>query len=169
MKTSLSALNQLDQAAFVALLGGVYEHSPWMAERSFAYLPFADVDALLQAMRATLAQADHDEQLALIRAHPDLAGKAALRGELTAESTREQAGAGLDQLTPDEFARFTELNERYTTRFGFPFIMAVKNATKHQILSGFEQRIDNTPELEFATALEQINRIAAFRIADLVE
>lgn len=108
-------------------------------------------------------------QLALIRVHPDLAGKAALRGELTAESTREQAGAGLDQLTPDEFARFTELNERYTTRFGFPFIMAVKNATKHQILSGFEQRIDNTPELEFATALEQINRIAAFRIADLVE
>ncbi len=169
MKTSLSALNQLDQAAFVALLGSVYEHSPWVAERSFAYRPFADVDALLQTLQTVLAQADHAAQLALIRAHPDLGGKAALRGELTVESTREQAGAGLGQLTAEEFARFTELNTRYQARFGFPFIMAVKNATKHQILSGFEQRIDNAPELEFATALEQINRIAAFRIADLVE
>ncbi|MEZ5535121.1 MAG: 2-oxo-4-hydroxy-4-carboxy-5-ureidoimidazoline decarboxylase [Thiolinea sp.] len=169
MKTSITALNQLDREAFVALLGGVYEHSPWMAERSFTQQPFADVDALLQAMRETLGNASHEEQLALIRAHPDLAGKAAMRGELTAESTREQAGAGLDTLTADEFARFTDLNERYKTRFGFPFIMAVKNATKHQILDGFEQRIDNSPEEEFAMALEQINRIAAFRIADLID
>lgn len=153
----------------MALLGGVYEHSPWMAERCFAKRPFADVDALLQAMRATLSVASHEEQLALLRAHPDLAGKAAMRGELTAESTQEQAGAGLGTLTPEEFERFTELNEGYQASFGFPFIMAVKNATKHQILSGFEQRIDNTPEAEFAMALEQVNRIAAFRIADLIE
>lgn len=169
MKIAITDLNRLDREAFVALLGGVYEHSPWVAERSFAQQPFAAVDALLQAMRTTLAVASHDEQLALIRAHPDLAGKAAMRGELTAESTREQAGAGLGQLTPDEFARFTDFNECYKTRFGFPFIMAVKNATKYQIINGFEQRIDNTPEAEFATALEQINRIAAFRIADLIE
>ncbi|MEB4593215.1 2-oxo-4-hydroxy-4-carboxy-5-ureidoimidazoline decarboxylase [Candidatus Thiothrix sp. Deng01] len=169
MKTSIATLNQLNQAAFVALLGGVYEHSPWMAERCSAQAPFADVEALLQAMRATLAAASHQEQLALLRAHPDLAGKAALRGELTAESTREQAGAGLGTLTPDEFARFTALNEGYQARFGFPFIMAVKNASKHQILGGFEQRIDHTPEAEFTMALEQVNRIAAFRIADLIE
>jgi 2-oxo-4-hydroxy-4-carboxy-5-ureidoimidazoline decarboxylase len=116
-----------------------------------------------------LAAATEAEQLALIRAHPDLAGKAALRGELTAESTQEQAGAGLGQLTPAEFARFTELNTAYTTRFGFPFIMAVKNASKDQILAGFEQRITHTPTAEFAMALEQINRIAAFRIDDLIE
>jgi 2-oxo-4-hydroxy-4-carboxy-5-ureidoimidazoline decarboxylase len=169
MKIAISALNQLDPAAFVALLGGVYEHSPWVAERSFAYRPFADVPALLQALQTTLAAASHAEQLALIRAHPDLAGKAALRGELTLESTREQAGAGLDQLSAAEFAHFTDLNTRYQARFGFPFIMAVKNATKHQIISGFEQRIDHAPEAEFATALAQINRIAAFRIADLLE
>lgn len=169
MKTTIAALNQLDQPAFVALLGGVYEHSPWVAERSFAQQPFGRVDALLQAMRDTLVAASYAEQLALIRAHPDLAGKAALRGELTVESTREQAGAGLGQLTEAEFARFTELNARYQQRFGFPFIMAVKNATKHQILGGFEQRIENAPEAEFALALEQINRIAAFRIVDLVE
>lgn len=169
MKTTITALNQLEHDAFVELLGGVYEHSPWVAGRSFAHQPFAGVDALLQAMRSTLAAADREEQLALIRAHPDLAGKAALRGELTSESTREQAGAGLDTLTPEEFERFTDLNERYKSRFGFPFIMAVKNATKHQILDGFAQRIDHTPAEEFAMALEQINRIAAFRIADLIE
>lgn len=169
MKISITELNQLDREAFVALLGGVYEHSPWIAEHSITQQPFADLDALLQAMQKTLALASHDEQLALIRAHPDLAGKAAMRGELTTESTREQAGAGLDDLTADEFARLTELNESYQARFGFPFIMAVKNAHKHQIISGFEQRIKHAPEVEFATALEQINRIAAFRIADLIE
>lgn len=169
MKTTITALNQLERDAFVELLGGVYEHSPWVAERSFTHQPFADVDALLQAMRSTLAAADRKEQLALIRTHPDLAGKAALRGELTAESTSEQAGAGLDTLTAAEFEQFTDLNERYKNRFGFPFIMAVKNATKHQILDGFAQRIDHTPEEEFSMALEQINRIAAFRIADLIE
>ncbi|MGB5597914.1 2-oxo-4-hydroxy-4-carboxy-5-ureidoimidazoline decarboxylase [Thiothrix litoralis] len=169
MKIPIATLNQLDQAAFVRLLGGVYEHSPWMAERCYAQQPFAERAALLQAMREVLAAATEAEQLALIRAHPDLAGKAALRGELTAESTQEQAGAGLAQLTPAEFARFTELNTAYTTRFGFPFIMAVKNASKDQILAGFEQRITHTPTAEFAMALEQINRIAAFRIDDLIE
>lgn len=165
---NMTGLNQLGQAGFVELLGKVYEHSPWVAERSFADAPFADVDALLQTMQRTLAAASRDEQLALIRAHPDLAGRAALRGELTAESTREQAGAGLDQCSAEELARFHALNDAYKAKFEFPFIMAVKNANREQILAGFETRIHNTPEQEFATALEQINRIAAFRVHDLI-
>ncbi len=165
---AVSALNALEQPAFVALLGKVYEHSPWVAERTFSNRPFADRETLLQAMRTALANASRDEQLALIRAHPDLAGKAALRGELTAESTREQAGAGLDQCSPAELARFHQLNDAYKARFGFPFIMAVKNASKEHILAGFEARINNSLDDEFATALVQINRIAGFRVNDLV-
>ncbi|TXH70498.1 MAG: 2-oxo-4-hydroxy-4-carboxy-5-ureidoimidazoline decarboxylase [Thiothrix sp.] len=169
MKKTLAELNTLNQAEFVSCLGGIYEHSPWMAERTWQARPFADLDALLSAFRASLAKATEAEQLALIRAHPDLAGKAALRGELTAESNSEQASAGLDQCTPEELARFTALNTAYQQKFGFPFIMAVKNATRAQILQGFEQRIHHKPIDEFSTALEQINRIAAFRLTALIE
>ena len=169
MKTTIENINSLDAEQFVELLGGVYEHSPWMAERAHSKQPFADVAAMLSAMRETLAVAEKDEQLGLIRAHPDLAGIAAVRGELTVESTSEQAGAGLGDLTEAEFVKFTDLNNRYKERFDFPFIMAVKNATKQQIIAGFKSRIENQPDDEFATALEQINRIASFRIADLVE
>lgn len=169
MKISITQLNALDQASFVSLLGSIYEHSPWMAERTWQKRSFVDREALLQAFRATLASASEAEQLALIRAHPDLAGKAALRGELTVESTKEQASAGLDQCSPEELARFTELNAAYKQKFAFPFIMAVKNATRAQILQGFETRIKHDLAQEFATALEQINRIAAFRVNDLVE
>lgn len=168
MKKTMAALNALSQTEFIALLGGVYEHSPWVAERSWAVRPFADHESLLAALRQTLAQAKPAEQLTLIRAHPDLAGKAALAGELTAASSREQASAGLDQCSPEELARFHELNTAYQARFGFPFIMAVKNATRQQILAGFESRLAHSPEQEFATALAQINRIAAFRVQDLI-
>lgn len=169
MKISIAALNTLSQAEFVSLLGGIYEHSPWMAERTWQARPFVDHAALLIAFRQTLVAATEAEQLVLIRAHPDLAGKAALRGELTVESSHEQASAGLDQCSPEELARFTELNTAYIDKFAFPFIMAVKNATRAQILQGFEQRIQHPPEQEFVTALEQINRIAAFRLSDLVD
>lgn len=168
MKKTMTELNVLKQAEFIYLLGTVYEHSPWVAERSWAARPFADQEHLLAALGASLAQASPSEQLALIRAHPDLAGKAALAGELTTASTSEQASAGLDQCSPEELARFHELNAAYQARFGFPFIMAVKNATRQQILAGFEARIHHTPEQEFAMALEQINRIAAFRVQDLI-
>ncbi|MFZ1386295.1 MAG: 2-oxo-4-hydroxy-4-carboxy-5-ureidoimidazoline decarboxylase [Thiolinea sp.] len=169
MKTSIPALNALSQAEFVSLLGGIYEHSPWMAERTWLARPFTDQAALLIAFRQTLAAASQTEQLALIRAHPDLAGKAALRGELTFESSQEQASAGLDQCTAKELARFTALNTTYKDKFAFPFIMAVKGATRAQILEGFERRIQHSPAEEFANALEQINRIASFRLSDLVE
>lgn len=168
MKHSIAQLNQLDKVTFVDLLGSVYEHSRWVAERAAQARPFADKAALLSAMQQVLADAAEAEQLALIRGHPDLAGKAALRGELTQASTNEQASAGLDQCSPEELARFHELNTRYKERFGFPFIMAVKNATRQQILAGFESRIDHSAEQEFAMALTQINRIALFRINDLI-
>ncbi|WP_020396371.1 2-oxo-4-hydroxy-4-carboxy-5-ureidoimidazoline decarboxylase [Thiolinea disciformis] len=168
MKYTIAALNALNPADFVKLLGGVYEHSPWVAERAYPARPFADREALLTAMCDSLAQASYEEQLALIRAHPDLAGKAALRGELTAASTNEQASAGLDQCSPEELARFHDLNTRYKDRFEFPFIMAVKNATRQQILGGFETRLHNSKSEEFAMALSQINRIAMFRVNDLI-
>jgi OHCU decarboxylase len=107
------------------------------------------------------------EQLALINAHPDLAGKAAVRGELTASSTAEQAGAGISECTAEEFSRFTQLNDAYKAKFGFPFIMAVKGSNRHQILAAFEERIHNSPEQEFACALAEINKIALFRLQQL--
>ena len=119
-------------------------------------------------MCATLAAADLDAKLALIRAHPELAGKLAIRGELTDASTREQAGAGLNLCSPDEFARLTALNSAYNTRFGFPFILAVRGHDRSSIIANMTQRIDNDCEVEIATALAQIERIAGFRLRDLV-
>lgn len=169
MKKTMAELNALSQAEFINLLGGVYEHSPWLAERTWQARPFTNHEALLNAFKQNLATATAAEQLALIRAHPDLAGRAALRGELTVESSKEQASAGLDQCSPEELIKFTELNAEYKQKFAFPFIMAVKNATRVQILQGFEQRIQHSPAQEFRMALEEINRIANFRLNDLVE
>ncbi|KTT44359.1 OHCU decarboxylase [Pseudomonas oryzihabitans] len=161
--------SQLDRAAFVTTFGGIYEHSAWVAERAFDEgQPLPDtVDALHQRLSAQVARASHAEQLALIQAHPDLAGRAALAGELTVASTSEQAGAGLDQCTPDELARFTGYNDAYREKFGFPFIMAVKGSNRHLILAAFEERLPNTPEQEFQRALAEIDRIALFRLQTL--
>lgn len=150
--------------AFVAAFGDVAEHSPWVAEKAWALRPFADRNALIEAFAQALRQAPRQAQLALIRAHPDLA----TRARLTADSTHEQTGAGLDRLSREEFERFTRLNANYKTRFGFPFIFAVKGATKEQILKAFEERIGNSPEKEYAIALTQIMRIFRFRLEDRV-
>lgn len=157
----------LDRDAFIATFADVYEHSPWVADTVYQ----AGVDETLdyvQVMHERMSQAmlsaPHDTQLALINAHPDLAGKAAVRGELTASSTAEQAGAGIHECTAEEFARFTELNQAYKDKFGFIFIMAVKGSNRHQILAAFEERMHNTPEQEFARALAEINKIALFRL-----
>src|SRR5258708_27033316 len=120
----LADLNRTDRAVFVATLGDVFEHSPWVAERSFGDRPFASVGALHAAMVAAMERALSSEQLTLLQAHPDLAGKAAVRGELTADSTREQASAGLDQCSPSEYARPNDLNNRFHAKFGFPFLVA---------------------------------------------
>lgn len=128
--TSLSELNGMDQASFTAAIGFVFEHSPWIAAQTWPQRPFASLEHLHEALCATMSDASHAQQLDLIRAHPDLVGRAALAGTLTAESQREQATAGLDQLTPEEVATFTRLNEAYHTTFGFPFVICVRENKK---------------------------------------
>lgn len=161
---SLSGVNALSPQAFLEAFGDVAEHSPWVAREASAFRPFADRDAMVRHFETAVRAANREAQLALIRAHPDLA----TRARLTDDSTKEQAGAGLNTLSAEEFARFTSLNNRYRQRFGFPFIFAVKGATKHMILDSFEQRVENEPEAEFATALQQVCRIFRFRIEDRV-
>jgi OHCU decarboxylase len=160
----------LSREDFVATFGRVYEHSPWIAESLFdrgLNEEHETLDGLAAALRAIVEGGDRAQQLALLRAHPDLAGKLAVAGELTAESRGEQAGAGLDQCSPAEFARFQELNKIYTRRFGFPFILAVKGKKRSEILAGFEARVGNDPTVEFRAALDQVHRIAYLRLQDL--
>lgn len=168
MPITLAELNALDPASFADALAQIFEHSPWIPERAASARPFADRAALHQALCATLAAASEAEKLALIRAHPELAGRAAMRKELTPASASEQHGAGLDRCSPQEFAQLTAANAAYTARFGFPFIIAVKGHTRTSIISAIEQRLHNSSAEEFATALEQIERIAALRLAELV-
>jgi len=165
---TLDQLNALPQDRFTAALAGIFEHSAWVPERAWACRPFKDVDALHAAMCAVVAKASGDEQMALIRAHPQLAGKAAIRGELTAASASEQSGAGLDQCSVEEFARITVLNDGYRQKFGFPFILAVRGHGRTSILANMASRLDNSDEAEVAEALGQIGRIAAFRLADMI-
>lgn len=156
--------------AFVRRFGGVYEESPWIAEAVYrrGLAPAEDTpQGLADAMAGVLAAADDDAKLALIRAHPDLAGRAAIAGDLTDASKSEQAGAGLDRCTPDEFRRFQVLNAAYKEKFGFPFILAVGGKDKHEILAAFEARLGNDRATEFRTAIEQINRMARLRLEAL--
>jgi len=162
--------SQMSRNAFVEHFKDLYEHSPWVAEGVFDGGISKGLDQsaeLLAAFQTVMLGAHKEQQLALICAHPDLAGKAAIRGELTAASTSEQVGAGISECTEAEFSRFTQLNEAYKTKFGFPFIKAVKGSDRHQILAAFEHRIDNDAEAEFAQALTEINKIASFRMADM--
>lgn len=164
------APRELSRDEFAARFGAVYEHSPWIAEALYdgGLTPDEDTpEGLARAMAAVLAAADADAKRALIRAHPDLAGRAAIAGELTDSSRTEQAGAGLDRCTPEEYRRFQELNEAYKAKFGFPFILAVAGKTRHEILAAFESRLGNDRDVEFHTALQQIDRIARIRLAAL--
>ena len=165
---SIDAVNALDAGAFAARFGDVAERSPWVAEAAFAARPFADREALVAAFSGAVRAAPPEARLDLLRAHPDLAGRAAVAGAVAEESRREQTGAGLDRLTPAELARFSDLNARYRERFGFPFIFAVKGASKDAILAAFEARIGNDAETERAAALANVERIFRFRIEDRV-
>ena len=165
----IADLNQMDRAAFVATLGGIFEHSPWVAERAIDARPFASVDALHDAMLAAVRGAPANLRLALLRAHPELAGKAAVRGELTVDSTKEQSGAGLDRCSPEEFARLTALNDAYNAKFGFPFILAVKGYDRGGILREFARRVEHDRDAEHDEALAQIARITRFRLDVLFE
>ena len=161
----------MDKESFVARFGGVFEHSPWIAERAFDRGLPADCDnaaALHDALCDIFRAASHDERLGVLRAHPDLAGRLALAGDLTEDSTREQASAGLDCLTPEELARFTTLNDAHQQKFRFPFIMAVKGRTKGEILSAFQTRVKNDAETEFEAACGEVERIALLRLEDLL-
>ncbi len=161
-------LDTLDRAGFAGALGAIFEHSPWIAERVWDRRPFANADELLAAMLSVVAAASSDEKIALIRAHPDLAGKAARAGALTEHSTSEQAGAGLDRLSDEAFARFHRLNDTYVARFGFPFVIAVRGHTSETILAAFDDRLANDRAAEMAEALRNIGLIARFRLEDLL-
>ena len=165
---SIEEVNSLDQEHFVARFGRIFEHSPWVAERSWHRRPFATPARLHEAMAVEVRTAGQERQLALIRAHPDLAGRAALAGSLTADSSKEQASAGLDRLNEADFARFHALNEAYRAKFGFPFVMAVRAAGKDAILAAFERRLANLPEREIDTAIEEIVNIGWLRLSELV-
>jgi 2-oxo-4-hydroxy-4-carboxy-5-ureidoimidazoline decarboxylase len=169
MKLALDPLNRASAQEFAAALAEIFEHSPWVAERVAAERPFASVRALLDAMTHAVKSASRDEQSALLRAHPDLAGKAAQARTLTQDSTAEQASAGLDQLSAQEFESFQGFNASYQKKHGIPFIVCVRRHTKDSILKQFAKRIDNAPAQEFETALEEVFRIAALRLDQKIE
>lgn len=166
---SLQQLSGLDQAGFTRQLADIFEHSPWVPERAWAHRPFATLEQLHQQMVSVVRQASMAEQKALINAHPELAGKEARAGALTASSTQEQRGAGLDQCSPDELQRLQSLNQRYREKFGFPFIIAVKGRDRYQIMDAIETRLANPPDIEFHTCLDEIAQIARFRLAALID
>ena len=165
----LAGLNSATRETFVGCLGGVFEHSPWVAERAYDHRPFTTRDALHAAMVAAVDEAGLDRQLALLRAHPELAGRAAVQGEMTEHSTQEQGGSGLLHCSPGEFARLRELNRAYGERFGFPFIIAVRGLGRAAVIDAFARRLENTREAELAEALQQVARITGLRIAGLVD
>ena len=163
-----------DRAAFIRRYGGIYEHSTWVAEQAYEEARgIEDPDHLAKIFARYVDAARREQKLALIRSHPDLAGRAAVgarhagdnpNNKLTQASRQEQQSAGIDQCTPEEYARFQTLNARYKQKFHFPFIMAVRNSNRHEILQAFEHRLQNDPETEFAKALQEIHKIAKLRL-----
>jgi 2-oxo-4-hydroxy-4-carboxy-5-ureidoimidazoline decarboxylase len=169
MPSTLASLNTSDRAAFVAALGHLFEHSPWVAAETWPLRPFASAEALHAALCATMRATSLERQLALIRAHPDLAGRLARQKMLTAESTREQASAGLDQLTDAELAEFTRNNAAYQAKFGFPFIICARLNAKAAILAAMQARLPNSPAAELNAALTEIEKIAWLRLKDTLQ
>ena len=169
--TTLAELNAADTTQFVGLLDGTYEHSPWIAEQAWAKRPFLSLAHLKIALVEVVREAGLEPQLGLIRAHPELAGKAMVSKTLTAESTNDQGKAGLTHCTPEEFERIQRLNADYNTKFGFPFILAVRGPrgsglNKAEIIATFERRLANHPDFERAECLRNIHRIAEIRLND---
>jgi len=165
---TLIQVNALSSAEFRAAFGGVFEHSPWIAERAFDARPFVSVDALHAAMTDAVRHATRKEQLALLRAHPELAGKEAQAGTMTGDSTAEQGGAGLNALARAEMDRISDLNRRYREKFGFPFIIAVRRNSKDDIFHEFERRLAHDGETELATGLGQVFVITRLRLDGLI-
>jgi 2-oxo-4-hydroxy-4-carboxy-5-ureidoimidazoline decarboxylase len=166
-KLSLAELNALSRDEFTRVVGPVFEHSPWIAGTAWRQRPFANFENLHRVLCETVKNAGEEKQLALIRAHPDLAGRAALTGSLTRESTNEQAGAGLNRLSPEEMVWFQKQNAAYREKFGFPFVICARLNKKAAMLAGFESRLKNSRESEIQTALAEIFKIAELRLHDL--
>jgi 2-oxo-4-hydroxy-4-carboxy-5-ureidoimidazoline decarboxylase len=169
MASTLAKLNQSERGAFTAALGHLFEHSPWVAEETWPRRPFRDATHLHAELCATMRAAPFNRQLDLLHAHPDLAGRLALAGQLTSESSQEQASAGLDRMGAAELAAFQTLNDAYRARFGFPFIICARLNARATILAAMQSRLANTPEQEFSTALGEIEKIAWLRLQDLLE
>lgn len=165
---TLAEINAMDRARFVATLGHLFEHSPWVAEETWPQRPFRDAQQLHGALCSTMRAAPRERQLALIRAHPDLAGRLAQQQHLTADSTREQASAGLHALSAQELAEFQRFNDVYRQKFGFPFVICARLNAKDAILAAMKQRLTHSLEREFDAALNEIEKIAALRWKDAV-
>lgn len=167
--TTLAELNTMPEADFIAALSGIFEHSPWVPRRAASRRPFSSLDSLHGAMVTAMWAAAEDEKLGLLRAHPQLAGREADAGTLTAQSTSEQDSVGLTRLSPEEKQRIASLNAAYLERHGFPFIIAVKLRTKSRIFAEFERRLANGREEEFTTALSEVGKIARLRLEALLD
>jgi 2-oxo-4-hydroxy-4-carboxy-5-ureidoimidazoline decarboxylase len=165
---TLKELNQLPEIEFTNILGSIFEHSPWVAKQTYEFRPFSSVDSLLQYMFDLVKESPQADRLKLICNHPQLAGKEAEQGSLTEHSKNEQDAAGLNHCTAEELAQLQTLNQQYLDKFGFPFVIAVKGLTRHDILAAMQQRIDNPLEQEFDACIDQIGRIAEFRLKELI-
>lgn len=166
---TIARFNSLSREEFTGAIGSVFEHSPWVTEATWSKRPFANLEELHRALCETVRTAGEEKQLALIRAHPDLVGKLALAGQLTKESTGEQASAGLDKLSLEEVALFQSNNAAYKAKFDFPFIICARLNKKEAILNGFNVRLQNSREQEVKTALEEIGKIAYLRLQDIIQ
>ncbi len=169
VKLRIAELNVMPNREFVIFLGRIYEHSPWVAEAVVNLRPFLDFGGLRDAMRSAVDQAANEKQMDLIRAHPDLAGRLAQQGQLTPESTREQASAGLTGADADVIARIQELNTEYRGRFGFPFIICARLNNVSTILGAMEKRVGNGMAGETGTAIAEIHKIANLRLEDIID
>lgn len=165
---TLETLNAASDEDFLRELGGIYEHSEWVASKVMGQRPFRDLSSLASAMRQTVDRSDLSDQLKLIRNHPDLAGKLARAGDLTAASTREQSELGLDRLEEDEFVQFSKLNADYHLKFGFPFVICARLTTRQGMLDAFDRRLKGNGDSEVKTAIHEIHEIARLRLKDLV-
>ena len=168
-RLTLGEVNALGREEFVQRFGSLYERSPWVAEKAAGKRPFGSFEEMSRAFVRAVREAPEERRVALIRAHPDLAGKAALAGELTEESAREQSSAGLDRLSPEEFEAFTQINREYREKFAIPMVVAVRGHTKESIIAQAKARLGNSREEELQAALGEIDKIARIRLADLVE
>ncbi len=167
-KNKFTALNKLSKQAFIELLGSIYEHSPWVAEQAYEQRPFDSMHSLQHVMFDIVQASGIDDRLTLIRNHPELAGKEADEGTLTADSQKEQSRAGLNHCTAEELKQIRELNKDYLDKFSFPFVIAVSGLNKHQIISAMRSRMQNDDEIEFITSIKEIGKIGRIRLDALM-